>query len=1071
MVDSNNAIPQPLNPSKGSQRGDDKPLSPEHRKHLQASGISEDVIQDRGYYTETTKPGLSQLGFVRSQWHVPALVMPVSNLDSQIVQNQIRPDQPRTPDGKIAKYELPYKSKVVVDIPARARDGVLDPQTPLLITEGIKKADAAVSRDLCCVALFSVTGWRNQGEFWKRIPLDGRDVFVVFDSDVSTNQSVQHEATELYKLLVTHKANVRFIILPSKGDKKVGLDDYFAASHSSADLLQLATKDLPKLPDNCSKIANSIVYEANTKGIFKVQKSGKKSSRIQLTNFPAKITNEISFDDTLEQSREFIIEATVGGKPVTVTVPAEDYDRMSWVVSQLGGQAVLLPSYGSRESTRAAIQLLSQDICSLRGVRILGWTELDGENVFVHAGGVIHGKKMSEADILLPGLSEVAPGSDVNSGSQEVEESSCQKDRSEDGPPVLGGNSQEAQSPPEDRNEPGPLDEEEHVPEKAEPNRTDLSRCDRNTSVGCGPKTPILPTDHHEDELLVRVPSSLKGYDLSVDTEGHDLAEDIGKVFELLSLTFLKITIPLLAAVFRAILGTADFSIHLYGSSGNAKTELLALIAQFFGAGLDSRHLPASWGSTGNFLTSIAAYAKDVVLPVDDFVPTGSQADIQRANRNAETVFRAQANLAGRGRCNRDGSPREPTPPRCLIISTGEVRPAGHSLNARVLNIEIQPGDILDQSKPQTSAALSKAQENGRKGVYARTTVAFICWVAPQLKAIRGHMRQLADSYRPSFTAFCDHARLVTTAGELMAAFEIFLEFAGRHGIEFPEGVDTAKEEAFTALATVLMHQEQVTREEDPVDRYLKLLASALSTGRAHVEYLSDEEPEGEFGGRELWGYEKIVTNVRVETESGSQADPASGDADGQTDPAAGEDADDKASQEAPTENEPDEQEVSSAAKEGSHCEFQKQTFYRKKGDCVGWKELDRIYLDPEASLEVVQRRAKELGEPQIPFSSRVLGKRLNDRKKLVSKESDRNTKRKTIHGAKKNVFHISAWELFEFPGDGTGLDWNLEDRKERLEAHQENERLREAWQGAQRDIENKANQLFSDEVMDSLDA
>lgn len=69
---------------------------------------------------------------------------------------------------------------------------------PLLITEGVRKADAAVSVGLCCVALMGTWCWRGTNDAggktlladFESIALNGRTVYVVFDSDVILKRSV-----------------------------------------------------------------------------------------------------------------------------------------------------------------------------------------------------------------------------------------------------------------------------------------------------------------------------------------------------------------------------------------------------------------------------------------------------------------------------------------------------------------------------------------------------------------------------------------------------------------------------------------------------------------------------------------------------------------------------------------------------------------------------------------------------------------------------------------------------------------------------------------------------------------
>ena len=150
-----------------------------------------------------------------------------------------------------------------------------------------------------------------------------------------------------------------------------------------------------------------------------------------------------------------------------------------------------------------------------------------------------------------------------------------------------------------------------------------------------------------------------------------------------------------LGAIYRAPLGEPspiDFALHLAGPTGAFKTELAALAQAHFGAAFNGRHLPASWADTANMLEKKAFLAKDAVLVVDDFAPTGTTTDVQRLHREADRLFRAAGNRAGRARMRADGGSRPTYYPRGLIISTGEDIPSGQSLRARLLVLELTPG-------------------------------------------------------------------------------------------------------------------------------------------------------------------------------------------------------------------------------------------------------------------------------------------------------------------------------------------------------------------------------------------
>jgi hypothetical protein len=237
-------------------------LLPQHAALLEASGIPVDVARERGYRSVDTKVQLKKFGFGEAQRRVPALLIPIRDVRGDYMTMQIRPDSPREKNGRELKYETPTGSGLVIDLPPRARPWIGDPTRPLFITEGARKADAAVARGLCCVALMGVYGWRGKNEHggttaladWEMIALKGRDVYVAFDSDVTINPSVADALTRLAGFLSRRGATPRVIYLPAgEGGVKTGLDDYLAAGHGVLDLLAHARDELPKPADSKQK--------------------------------------------------------------------------------------------------------------------------------------------------------------------------------------------------------------------------------------------------------------------------------------------------------------------------------------------------------------------------------------------------------------------------------------------------------------------------------------------------------------------------------------------------------------------------------------------------------------------------------------------------------------------------------------------------------------------------------------------------------------------------------------------------------------------------------------------------
>jgi hypothetical protein len=192
-------------------RAEERALLPQHQALIDASAISPEVAATRGYWSATTKAELRRLGFSDRQCGVPALVLPVwSGVRGEIGSYQARPDRPRIGrGGKPTKYETPSESEMLLDVHPRIREQVRDPSTPLFITEGLRKADAGITAGLCCIAVLGVWNWRGTNEYggktaladWDYIALNGRQVYIVYDSDVMLNPQVHAALARLKSFL------------------------------------------------------------------------------------------------------------------------------------------------------------------------------------------------------------------------------------------------------------------------------------------------------------------------------------------------------------------------------------------------------------------------------------------------------------------------------------------------------------------------------------------------------------------------------------------------------------------------------------------------------------------------------------------------------------------------------------------------------------------------------------------------------------------------------------------------------------------------------------------------------
>jgi len=242
-------------------------LSENHLKMLdKESGISHQMIQDRGYRTITNEGDLVQYGFSPAQRRVPGLLIPLHTTDGKIGLHVYRPDNPRTyedrskreADGlrpvKVLKYEIPKGAGIRVDCPPACLKTLQNPTLPLYITEGQKKADSLASQGACVIDLLGVWNFKGRNEFggttiladFDFIAWENRLVRIVFDSDVMYKPSVRLAMERLTEILQRKGAAVSAIYLPNHpSGAKWGVDDWLADGHTLQELEALAEQPRP----------------------------------------------------------------------------------------------------------------------------------------------------------------------------------------------------------------------------------------------------------------------------------------------------------------------------------------------------------------------------------------------------------------------------------------------------------------------------------------------------------------------------------------------------------------------------------------------------------------------------------------------------------------------------------------------------------------------------------------------------------------------------------------------------------------------------------------------------------
>ena len=211
------------------------------------SAIAPVVIEARGYRTIRRR---SEVPDEFADWQRRlGLLVPTHSPDGVTSGYQLRPDRPIVrKDGNAPKYETPHGSRITLDANPLMMEEVRVGEDVLWITEGCKKVDALASRGLPAVGIvgvwnFAVPGTKGVEPLpcWRHVRLGGRTATIVYDADARTNPDVQEALRRLVVMLEGLGTSVLIVYLPQvNGDGKAGVDDFFAAGGTAAELRLLA---------------------------------------------------------------------------------------------------------------------------------------------------------------------------------------------------------------------------------------------------------------------------------------------------------------------------------------------------------------------------------------------------------------------------------------------------------------------------------------------------------------------------------------------------------------------------------------------------------------------------------------------------------------------------------------------------------------------------------------------------------------------------------------------------------------------------------------------------------------
>lgn len=222
-------------------------LSEKHKRDLYSSGLTDELINEFGYYTCDASEANRLLE--RQNINCECLVFPYPGIQNYF---RLKPDGAiLNGEGKIAKYlqKTNSESRLYIYKPIRESFAThTSDSLPILITEGEKKTAKATLEFYVKEKLFlpigisGVWNWRTRKliktsdgsqvyvpdviDDIKSLPINNRIIYISFDSDIETNEQVQNAENELARYFIGKGAlRVCSVRIPPE-ENKLGLDDY-----------------------------------------------------------------------------------------------------------------------------------------------------------------------------------------------------------------------------------------------------------------------------------------------------------------------------------------------------------------------------------------------------------------------------------------------------------------------------------------------------------------------------------------------------------------------------------------------------------------------------------------------------------------------------------------------------------------------------------------------------------------------------------------------------------------------------------------------------------------------------
>ena len=201
---------------------DSMPLHPEHQADLAKSGITD--ATRRAQKIRSLPPGMipQLLGFAAPKVTIGYLIPYADPAGGWMPHVRVKVFPAITEgDGPRIRYLQPPRSGIRVFFPVIAMPSVIGTDADLWVVEGEKKALAVAQRGLPAIGIAGITCWGAPGTRrlhadFDHVPLMGRIVELVPDSDWQSNARVRAAVGALATALSAAGARPRVVVLPDE---------------------------------------------------------------------------------------------------------------------------------------------------------------------------------------------------------------------------------------------------------------------------------------------------------------------------------------------------------------------------------------------------------------------------------------------------------------------------------------------------------------------------------------------------------------------------------------------------------------------------------------------------------------------------------------------------------------------------------------------------------------------------------------------------------------------------------------------------------------------------------------